>query len=276
MEFKELIFVSGKGGTGKTTFAMHLASRLSTQNKRVLLVELAETSSVASLANLDLAPGYQPVATRLGYDLCCLTGLGCLVEYVGAMTGTGKLAGKVFEASIIRTLVNVAPGLNDLSVLGKLTSQIRKHGPGFDYDHVIVDAHSTGSFDSLLKAPELLAKSVKAGPLKRQSEAIIEVLRDSKSTQYFLMGLFEELALDELLESLASLKQQLGKQVSVVMNKKLPAVTIEANTPTFKKFYEDRIRLEESCRERLQGISNSYYELQVLLGAYSEGSLCLR
>ena len=254
MEFKELIFISGKGGTGKSTFSAWLGLHLANQGKRVLLVELQDTSSVASLLGLSSKFSYKPTPSGLGFDLALLTGLDCLVEYVGHFTRLEGLTQKVFESSVLKSLVNVAPGLNDLSLLGKLTSHFRGHGPSFKYDHIIVDAPSTGSFASLINAPKTLGKSVSRGPLHTQSMAIDECLKNTQKVQYLFMTLFEELPMDELEDTLAAFHDGYSEQINVVANRFIGFGSSSASKGPWFQFVESKLNQQTSQLERLKAL----------------------
>ncbi len=270
MDFKKLIFISGKGGTGKTTLALIVARHLALQSKKVLFVELSPRSSAQSLLNLEQGPNYQPSKTPFGFDWSLMQGKDCLVEYISSFTGVEKITQKVFDSSVIKTLVNVAPGLNDLAVLGKLTSGMREHGPSFDYDHIVVDAHSTGSFQSLINAPKLLGRSVSTGPLKSQSEKIDEVLKDANLVQYFFMGLFESLPMDELEDTLAEFGESFKEGITVLMNKRLPIDESHSENSLWKNFIESQLREQKKQRERVKDLWDSVVSQDLITIALSD------
>lgn len=260
MDFKPLVFVSGKGGVGKTTLSLLMARHLSTLGKKVLFVELGQKSSAQALTYSAQGPSYEPRATAFGFHWSLIDGTSCLVEYIGSLTKTGKLTESFFSNPTISSLLNVAPGLNDLAILGKLTSRVREHGPSFDYDHIIVDAPSTGSFSSLLAAPQFLGSSVQSGPMHTQSQGIDQVLHDSQYVQYVLVSLFEELPVDELCEDLTYFSKSFPGQISVVMNKKLSVNEPRIEGDCWQQFLKQKIVDEEKQKKRaLEKVSRFYY-----------------
>ena len=251
MDFKKLIFVSGKGGVGKTSLALRLSKQLGERGRRVLFVELGPTSSAKALLSLEATPHYQPTPCGLGFDWSLMQGLECLADYIGYFVKLQKVASSFLNSTLIREMVNVAPGLKDLAILGKLTSGLRNHGPSLDYDHVVVDAYSTGSFTSLLSAPSTLGAIVKKGPLYSQSSSIERTLKDQKQVQYFLVSLFEELTVDELQETLLQLGENFKDQISVVMNKYIPLEEPKLPDPDWQSFLRQRLNDQKKQEARV-------------------------
>jgi anion-transporting ArsA/GET3 family ATPase len=270
LDWKELIFVSGKGGTGKSTIAATLARHLTQQGRRVLLVELDQKSSVRALLGRQSGPRYQPMGSGLGFDWSLVTGQDCLVEYVSSFTRVESLTQKFFDSPLLRTLVNVAPGLNDLSILGKLTSRVRGHGPPFDYDHVVVDAPSTGSFLSLVQAPLTLGQTVSRGPLHTQSLDIDRILKDPEVCQFFFVSLFEELPVDELEDTLANFSDQYKDQIHVIMNKSLVLSQSSAAAGPWRHFIENKLHEQERQRVRVHDLWPQAYQVPLFTEGFRD------
>lgn len=252
MEFKELIFVSGKGGVGKSTLSTMIARELASQGQKVLLVEMAARSAVGALLGSQKTPGYRPTPSGFGFDWALISGTECLAEYVGAMTKLEALTQKLFESSLLKTLTGVAPGLSDLAMLGKLTSRLRQHGPGYDYDHVVVDSPSTGSFYSFLKAPEVLGKTMSRGPLHTQCMGIDQVLKNPQHCQYFFVSLCEEIPVDELEDTLSQFSEDLpAEAIQVVLNKVLGSKELQAIEDCQNPFIKNKLEQEQKQIKRV-------------------------
>ncbi len=265
MGFKQLIFVSGKGGTGKTTVSLVLARYLASLGKKTLLVELSRQSSAQALLGRPQNVGYKPTASGLGFDWACVTGVDCLVEYVGNFTRLESVTQKLFESSLLKSLINVAPGLNDLSILGKLTSGLRQHGPAFNYDHIVVDAPSTGSFSSLIRAPRILGQSVQRGPLHKQSHSIDQVLQDPALVQYFFVSLFEDLPVDELEDTVTEFKEDHRGQLSIIMNKNIALDQPQASDLSWTKFIEKKLMQGAVQRRRVLELAPACWCLDLIV-----------
>ena len=219
---KRILFVSGKGGVGKSLIAAGLALDLTKQGRRVLLAEIGETSYYKDFWNLPTI-GHDPVRHPLGFDIALWSGETSLREYVLFYLKMERLYSLFFENKVMRSLVNVAPGLSEIAILGKITSGIRKVGPPMNYDTIVVDSYATGHALALLEAPKGMMEAIKFGPMGHHSREMDQVLRDQSLMAYVIVTLLEELPVTESLEFRASLKRELGVDALVIANKVLRA-----------------------------------------------------
>jgi anion-transporting ArsA/GET3 family ATPase len=181
-----LYLVSGKGGVGKTHLATSLAYQISQKGRKVLLVEFSHLSLYSEFFSRYV--GFD--GTSLGQNLfvSSWTGLDCLSEYVGSVAKSRKAANIFLKVPVLKSLIESAPGLKEISVLGKLTSDYRKEiGLKTDYDDIVFDAPSTGHFMSLLKVPFGLRKTVGVGPMHRQCESILKCLEHSDKVKFLIV-----------------------------------------------------------------------------------------
>jgi anion-transporting ArsA/GET3 family ATPase len=215
---QEIHFVTGKGGVGKSVIAAALALKKSQEGKKVLLVELGDQSffkDFFGLANV----GYQPVSLKPNLSLALWTGETALQEYARHLIKVDALAKLFFENSIMRAFINVAPGLPELAILGKITSGPRKHGPPLPFDCLIVDSFATGHFLALMEAPKGMAQAVQFGPMGEQSRGIDACLRNPELSKYHVVSLAEDLPMKESMELIERLEKEFSIKPNLVMNK---------------------------------------------------------
>lgn len=217
---KQILFVSGKGGVGKSLVAAGLARELVKAGKKVLLAEIGETSYYKDFWNLP-SIGHEPTPHPDGFDIALWSGETSLREYVLFYLKMERLYSLFFENKVMRSLVNVAPGLSEIAILGKITSGIRKVGPPLNYDTIIVDSFATGHALALLQAPKGMMEAIKFGPMGHHSREMDNVIKNPKMTGFIVVTLLEELPVTESLEFNQTLKTELGVQADVVANKVL-------------------------------------------------------
>lgn len=246
---QEIHFVSGKGGTGKSLMAAGLALREARRGRKTLLVELGERSFYKDFFGLPEV-GYRPSRLADGLDVALWNGTESLREYARHLIKVEALVRLFFDNPVSRGLIDVAPGLPELAVLGKITSGPRRHGPPVPYDTLVVDAYATGHFLNLLRAPSGMATAVKFGPMGEQSRSIAAVLRDPAVSRFHVVALPEETPVDETVELVEKLRGEFGLAPDVILNKtwEVPASAAASEHPFAKALALGERRQAEARR----------------------------
>ena len=211
-EFLEpkILIVSGKGGVGKTTVAAALALVASRTGRKVCVAEVDRKGTLAKLfGHGDL--GYDPKEL-----LPRLWGLNivpedALAEYLQVQYHMRRIS-KVFTSThFVDYITTAAPGLKDILVLGKIwyLDQNRGNQPHHDFDTIVVDAPAAGHMLTFFSAPIGLADAVRVGPVRRQSDWLVQMLRDPKRTRVHLVTLAEEMPVAETLETSENIRNKL-------------------------------------------------------------------
>jgi anion-transporting ArsA/GET3 family ATPase len=217
---QHIIIVTGKGGVGKSFVASLLAKKLALEGKKTLLVDMVPESYLAKSLNLASPPnGLLAQKTQFGFDWSLWLGEACLAEYVQYWVRLSWLSQAFLKNNWLKSLIHLAPGLREIAFLGKLTSQVRRHGPMMNYDHIVVDAVSTGHFLSLVKTPQGLSESVSSGPMHEQTKQIQKVLNDPQKTKILVVTNLERYSLSETKELHDQFKLALHAEVALVANK---------------------------------------------------------
>lgn len=206
---KRLIFISGKGGVGKTSVAVLLAHIAAHKKKRVIIVEMNSTGRVAPLFGTDAEPG-EEVALAPHISGINLSPKRCFEEFVLTQVRFRAIYETFFNNKYVTNFVAAIPGLNEILMLGKIWEMERDMKSRLfrekQYDLVIVDAPATGHGLSSLEVPNVLESAVKAGPLYKKAVAINELLADAEKTAMCLVTLAEEMPVTESIEFIAALR----------------------------------------------------------------------
>lgn len=266
---KKAHLVTGKGGVGKSLFAAvlayHLSRKNSPENQQILLSELNERSFYQDYLKLpDIQ--YKPVAWKAGLDVAQWAPEECLKEYALHLLKIESLYKLFIENPVTKSLIQVAPGLHELALLGKLTSSPRKHGPPMNYNEVVVDSFSTGHFLTMLRAPSALNAAVPFGPMGEQSKSIDSYIRNNAFTEIHLVCLAEELPVSESIELYNQLKSEFGLTAKFYLNK-MSGLTTEDMTglnADTKSSLQRLIDNETSARQKLKDASISFIELSLV------------
>ncbi|MBL7716790.1 MAG: hypothetical protein JNL01_15095 [Bdellovibrionales bacterium] len=215
-----LIFVTGKGGTGKSAVSQAIARHLATQaevlgsgTKKILWVTFEDPT---------LPPnGLETIAQGKFYQLQRLNidSMASFEEYIGLKLGLPALAGLFVGNKVIRYLAKAAPGLHEMVLLGKLWHE-RNH-----YDQIVADMPSSGYTVTMIQSTQNFSKLFSGGPLSKDATAMIETFLDPVWTSFLIVSLSEEMPLVESLELSDQLRKILpGTQPGLLVNRIYPAL----------------------------------------------------
>ena len=190
-----LVFVTGKGGVGKTTVAAGLAQLAAEHGKRVLVCEVDAKGDVTSLFEApptdftprEIAPGVWSMSMDTEASLREYLKLHLRIPVVGRI---GPLA-KAFDF-----VATAAPGVREILTVGKLCWEVRER----HYDLVVVDAPASGHIIGQLAAPQAINDLVKVGLIRSQTDWMLDILSDPRQTGLVAVCTPEEMPVSETLE----------------------------------------------------------------------------
>lgn len=265
---QQVHWVTGKGGVGKSAVAAAMAMKFALEGRKTLLVEIGTTSFFENFLGLPQV-GFHPVSYDLsslnpnsppsqtasgGLDVALWAGEECLKEYAIYLIKVETLYRLFFENPVSKSLIQIAPGLEELAITGKATSHPRKHGPPLDYERIVIDSFATGHFAALIKSPQAMAQSIRFGPMHDQSQSIDRYLSNPDFSKYHIVSLPEDLPTTEALE-LANEIEKLTKQIPQIWLNKWISLNDRPKNPNPSVFDQYLQRVERRQNHSLDRLT---------------------
>src|ERR1041385_178821 len=142
---KRLVFVTGKGGVGKTTVAAALGLAAARAGKRTIVCEVAQQERMSSVFRRE-GVGYSETQLETDLYAMSLDPQESMDEYLRSQVKS-PLYGLLFDNRFFQYFAAATPGMRELVTIGKiweLAQLDRKVKKAAKYDLVIVDAPATG------------------------------------------------------------------------------------------------------------------------------------
>jgi anion-transporting ArsA/GET3 family ATPase len=243
----KLVFVTGKGGVGKTTVAAALTQLAAEHGKKVLACEVDAKGDLSALFEAaptdfvprEISPGIWSMSMDTEASLREYLKLQMRIPVVGRI---GPLA-KAFDF-----VATAAPGVREILTVGKLCYEVREG----HYDLIVVDAPASGHVIGQLAAPQAINDLVKVGLIRGQTDWMLEILSDPRQTGLVAVTTPEEMPVSETLELTERIKAETTVRMSaVVVNQVLPELFGQREEEIFEQLRAHEV--EEVVSERAGG-----------------------
>ncbi|MCB1026819.1 MAG: ArsA family ATPase [Microthrixaceae bacterium] len=252
---RRLLFVTGKGGVGKTSVASALALMGARQGKRTLVCEVDAKGNLADFYGVGPL-AFQPTEVQPNLFAMAMDTEESLREYLKLQLKLPLLARLGPVARMFDFVATAAPGVKEILTVGKIAYEVRER----NYDLVVVDASASGHVVGQLASPVALGELIGVGVVQAQTAWMIELLKDPKVTGVVVVATPEEMPVNETLELVGRLGTETEIDLAgVVANRVLPELFGRAEEELFEELGR-RVRSED------RGESQDLAELDEAMG----------
>lgn len=214
---KRLVFVTGKGGVGKTTISVALGLRAAAEGKRTIVCEVSSQENASRIFD-HTEVGFHEVQMSENLWSISIDPDESMREYVLLQLKVRAMRDLLFRSRIFSYLAAATPGLKELVTIGKiweLAQLDRRVKSGRKYDLVIVDAPATGHGIGFLQTPRTFAAIARVGPIHSQAQRLDRFITDHELTATAIVALPEEMPVNES----AALESDLRTDVGVAVDR---------------------------------------------------------
>ena len=228
---RKLLFVTGKGGVGKSTIAASLGLLAAEQGKKTLVCEVDAKGNLADFYEAGDtafdARELQPNLWAMSMDTEA-----SLKEYLRLQLKI-PLLGRI--GPVARTfdfIATAAPGVKEILTIGKLAYEVRE----CHYDLVVVDSVASGHIVGQLTAPQGINELVSVGMVRNQTQWMLDILTDPAQTGVVIVSAPEEMPVTETLELTDRLRAETNVDLAaVIVNRVLPELFTDREEELFER-----------------------------------------
>ena len=215
MKLPRVLFVTGKGGTGKSTVAAAIALAMS-RRRPTTLADLDRRLSAAAALGATVRKATAVKVTD-SLDAVALTPRAELEAFIKRIVPIRAISRRMLRSRTFGYVTAALPGLEAFLLLERL--RIMAGDAALEDRYLVIDAPASGSAVELLSVSAGVKGIAPAGTLNRLADSIDSFLADPTRFGAIVTTTPEELAIREALETATTLRERLGiVTVAAIMN----------------------------------------------------------
>ena len=234
-DIKQIYFITGKGGVGKTTVASSFA------------INLSEYRDVIYVSADDIDPALQTLLKKNGIVISIMKSVNSTKEYLAKRIKSDLIASFIIKAPIFKTIFDMVPGFGQLITVGHIV-ELAMSSPE---KTVIFDAPSSGHMLTMFESLSNFKKIFGSGMLVKDIDVITNFISSKDKTKVIIATLPTLMAVNEGIELKNELMNINPDQIEIILNNSISKMNLnpEASIP---KFIELKLEMEDKiCNDHI-------------------------
>jgi anion-transporting ArsA/GET3 family ATPase len=220
---RRAIWVTGKGGTGKSSISAALALLSAQRGLRTLIIDVQANGDAARFLDAP-PPSYEAKQAQPNLFHLALHPEEVLDEYLDVAMRVPRVRRFGPIRKVFDFIATGAPGVKEVLVAGKVGFEERAMERGRPrWDVIVVDAAPSGQVISHLRGPKSIQEMVGVGMIRNQTAWVREILEDPEKTGVVVVALAEEMPVTETAELLEQLPKEVDTPVLAVVANRVVA-----------------------------------------------------
>jgi arsenite-transporting ATPase len=216
MKAPRVLFVTGKGGTGKSTVAAAIALAHS-RRRPTILADLDRRLSAAAMLGAAPSDG-TPAKVTNSLEVVALGARAELDAFIARIVPIPAISRRMLRSRTFGYVTAALPGLEAFLLLERL--RILAGDAALKDHYLVIDAPASGSAIELLSVAAGVRNISPTGTLNRLADSVAAFLADPKRFGAIITVTPEELALREALETEATMRERLSiATIAAIMNR---------------------------------------------------------
>jgi Mrp family chromosome partitioning ATPase len=216
MRSPRVLFVTGKGGTGKSTVAAAIALARS-RRRPTILADLDRRLSAAAMLGVTPINGTSAKVSK-SLEVIALSPRAELDAFIGRIVPIRAISRRMLRSRTFGYVTAALPGLEAFLLLERL--RIMAGDAALNDHYLVIDAPASGSAIELLSVAAGVKNISPTGTLNRLADSVAAFLADPTRFGAIITVTPEELALREALETASTMREQLSiTTIAAIMNR---------------------------------------------------------
>ena len=215
LEDRRLIFVTGKGGVGKSTMVASLGRALAERGNQTLVVETDAYSAMEDLLGVTLSDNAVSAVDPPLHAIKLLPSE-CIVDTIARFVPSERIVRTILNNRVARIFFNAAPGVDQFALLDQVRQFLdRTDGDEPRWDNIIVDLPASGHAVTFLSVPSTFRDLIKVGPIAEAASELADIVEDPARSAILAICLPEEMPVNETIEFQDKLRDAVGRGLTL-------------------------------------------------------------